>query len=455
MRLRALPLLGALVVLLGSVGSTAGAQTIIFTVKRYAAIQSFKAMTDEQAMAWIKTAEGVNPQVVSVTIPSINRIVKWIGANGMWSSINQKYPNENILAWKSFDAQHVSTLAGLGGGGDNTYSSLGKCYVTPGFNTTLVRSNGGPLINTSQGLEPLELFGKLGYSGGKTWAYQVGLLNETVQMPPGTTNYLSDFSSRYADITKGCYVGGGIYDFSQLPYGPVVQPLPYLGNALRGAAIAYYEGEQTPSYDGLVIEGYTDSDLLAECTAALCPGYTPGGGGTDPGTGGTGGTTTPACTKPDGSTSGNPYDCAPKDEDTKCSFIDIPCNLKYLFIPRKEFLSEKLKDGVGLTVKFPLTVTDKWTTNITFAGTTFPVGADFSTLEWNEEAKDQFRFYAWWATFLFLLSYLGVPFLNGKKGMADAAQDSTVGAAAREQAANDKAKADYDRLRADDSWKSP
>lgn len=143
----------------------------------------------------------------------------------------------------------------------------------------------------------------------------------------------------------------------------------------------------------------------------------------------------------------------PTDNNTRCSIIDIPCSLRMLFIPSDGFLTDRLNQGVGINVNIPITASQGWFTNITFAGQTFRVGADFSPFTFNEQTLDQFRFYAWWSTFLFLLAYLGVPFLGGRKGMADSAQDSTVGAANREQASNDRAKADYDRLRSDDSWK--
>lgn len=186
--------------------------------------------------------------------------------------------------------------------------------------------------------------------------------------------------------------------------------------------------------------GYTacwiQDAVNAELTKAFANGYrqitASGQPDTSPfSSGTTGGSTptattepSPACTKADGTTSGNPYDCAPSDAETLCGIIDIPCNLKKLFIPRSEFLNEKLKGGVGLTVKFPITVAESWMFPVTLAGQTFDVGLSFAAFDLGESAKDQFRFLAWWGAFLFLLAYIGLPIVGGRRGMADAGREA-------------------------------
>lgn len=74
--------------------------------------------------------------------------------------------------------------------------------------------------------------------------------------------------------------------------------------------------------------------------------------------GGTGGTTgtSSACTKADGTTSGNPYDCAPVDTSVNCSIIDIPCNFKKLFIPTKNLDDYRQSIERVASDKFPFNV---------------------------------------------------------------------------------------------------
>lgn len=75
--------------------------------------------------------------------------------------------------------------------------------------------------------------------------------------------------------------------------------------------------------------------VLESGDTAAVPAWFPPATGTG-GTGGTGGTTVnapPPCKRSDGSTSGNPYDCAPRDSEVNCSVIDIPCNFRKFFLP--------------------------------------------------------------------------------------------------------------------------
>lgn len=56
-----------------------------------------------------------------------------------------------------------------------------------------------------------------------------------------------------------------------------------------------------------------------------------------------------------------------------------------------------------------------------------------------------------WGTFLWILHFLGVPFLGGRQSMGDAAKEAherPIREAAEEEAR-------YRKLRADDSWKNP
>lgn len=446
MWVRALSIVGASVLLVAA--GNAGA--IEFNVKRFVVIDAFSRMTDEQALLYLRNADLKVSTGVDVNAGPYSRTVKFNSNASAWQAMTLKFPNSNVTLWKKWDQDHKDRANPAYSGPD--FVEDGPCYLLPKAELTAT------FVNKSD----TQLLKVMMMSRAKPADYGLMYAIQVVEGPNvvsiGSSSY--DINSRSGALaqfkTKCLQTPTKITDWAYATWNDILiggQPA-WLGNTLRGAAVEYYTREEYPDYSGIEIIGYTESDLLAACTTVSCPGYTPppAGGETPPPTSGT---TTPACTKPDGTTSGNPYDCAPTDNQTKCSLIDIPCNLKSLFIPRKDFLSQKLKDGIGLTVKFPLTVSDSWMTDITFGGKTFPVGADFSTLTWNEETKDQFRFFAWWSTFLFLLGYLGVPFLNGKRGMAESAKDSTVGAAAREAAENDRINADYQRLRADDSWKNP
>lgn len=432
-------MVGALVLLLGNMASA-----LEFTNRRFLAIETVKTLTNAEVYDLLRATSQATPLPNrTIPIPSVNKtVVITDPIRDVIMSALPRHTTPVYLSFMSWRNAHSTTFAGFqyAGGPD------GVCWQRAGTVLSSVETN------SWQAAE---------FSSGKPDYYKAYVTIRTSSGPytwySGESSY-KDHDGKVVPFVNQCFnadkftfydyfTAGNVY--TDLPLYMTPSPSEVGGGAVRASLQSYYENEQTPSYAPFQFVGYSDAQLDSACSFAACPST---GNPSDPGPGGP---PAPACTRPDGSTSGNPYDCAPKDEDTKCAFIDIPCNLKYLFIPRKDFLTEKLKDGVGLTVKFPITITNEWKADIKFAGHTFKAGASFDMLNWSEETKDQFRFYAWWSTFLFLLSYLGVPFMAGKRGMADAAQDSTVGAAAREQAANDKAKADYDRLRADDSWKSP
>lgn len=144
-----------------------------------------------------------------------------------------------------------------------------------------------------------------------------------------------------------------------------------------------------------------------------------GTGGTPGGTPGTGST----CTTSSGSTSTNQYDCAPKDTETSCSILDIPCNLKKLFVPAPDYFKKTL-NNVSLSEKLhlPIRSVDHWDIQVKFMGTdiqTIPlVFDDFFT----EDARKMLLYLERICIFFWVLNTLGLPNPFGRSvGGADAA----------------------------------
>jgi hypothetical protein len=142
----------------------------------------------------------------------------------------------------------------------------------------------------------------------------------------------------------------------------------------------------------------------------------------------------------------------PADPATNCSFIDIPCNLRRLFIPTPGFITDKIMgSSFGININLPVTVVNEWCVDIPLNGSAMPMCLNFAGLTISERGMDQWRFMIFWGTFLWLLSYLGVPFLGTRQSMGDAGKESALAPGRKES----EEKAAYEKLRSDDSWKNP
>lgn len=157
----------------------------------------------------------------------------------------------------------------------------------------------------------------------------------------------------------------------------------------------------------------------------------------------------------------------PTDNTTNCGIIDIPCNLRRLFIPSENYLRDQFNsltpERLGINTNIPVTVLDRWCWTI-------PMGSVLNDInacivfppEMSEQGKDQLRFIIFWGTFLYILHVLGIPFLGPKQSQGDLANlhTSTLDQKmnemdAKEQARVDKINADwaeYKRKRASGEW---
>lgn len=165
----------------------------------------------------------------------------------------------------------------------------------------------------------------------------------------------------------------------------------------------------------------------AICTdSAGCPVNPddPDGDG-QPGTAPTGGTTNnynvdTKCTTTTGTKTNNQYDCNPSDTETQCNVLNLPCNLKRLFIPRNDFIQDKIDNmDFGINIDFPVKSVDSWSVKIDDHTT---ISIDFGLLKLSEETKDQLRFMIFWGCLLWILRFVGVPFLGDKQSVGEGAK---------------------------------
>lgn len=142
-------------------------------------------------------------------------------------------------------------------------------------------------------------------------------------------------------------------------------------------------------------------DPTSTCTTQTGCDSTSSGGSTTPG-----GSTTnnPACTRTDGSTSGNPYDCAPSEEG--CVVVQLICMFKKAFIPRDGFL-QNIYSAPSLTqmADLPIIAVDYW--EFEFKGE--KVKLDFSIFQIPDAVKIFVSAIIYWRYFYWLMEFFGLP----------------------------------------------
>lgn len=192
----------------------------------------------------------------------------------------------------------------------------------------------------------------------------------------------------------------------------------FLGSAML-EALAYVNPNlaELQSKYGVVFNGFSPVDGGGGFLQAP-----PAGGGTGTGTG-TGSTPPPTtCTKAgDTVTTTNQYDCAPKDAETSCTVLDIPCNLKKLFIPNTDRLKAMMSaQNLTQTLQMPTRVVDEWEFKLKMPGDvvrTFKI--DFRPYIIPEEAMVGIKFVIGVALLLWAVNFTGIPNpLGGKAGGA-------------------------------------
>lgn len=420
-------LVGALVLLL--LQSGAGAQSSTVTFRKYLAREAFKKYTDDQADSLYRaTSVGIS-NFVTLTVFTNSYEVKFDTrhAKSLWDSIHPKYVIDGVLDWKKYNSDHASTFAAFAYGRGSASGPWpdGKCYFTPG---TVVQS-----INIPQTLDRLTKIEFTSYSVLTSGGARYGAFAAAVGGSKNTFNetyYTSDHTTALNQHLNACWKGIDFYTYGTVGYVGIPYPKLFFGQTLRSLFPLYYDAEPVVSFDGLTFVGLTEAELDRSCTEALCPGYqTPV---SNPGVPAPPSSGAPPCEKADGTTSGNPYDCAPTDSELNCSIIDLPCNLRKLFIPRKDFITGKLQNREhGVNLNIPVTIVNQWCVNVKIVSESEnSVCLDFTRLSLDEKTKDQYRFMIFWGTFLWLLHFLGVPFLgsrqtagNTARGMADSVND--------------------------------
>ena len=109
----------------------------------------------------------------------------------------------------------------------------------------------------------------------------------------------------------------------------------------------------------------------------------------------------------------------PPDPQTNCSFIDIPCNLRALFIPRKEWIQSKMQSSLSVNLpSFKVSLIDKFDIGPIDIPAPINVKAtipiDFSSVVIPQVAKDIFGFLSFWGVLFVIFRFFNIPILGNK-----------------------------------------
>lgn len=407
MKTRALSVLGALVLLL--FGSIAGAQELMTPLYRsYLVARAIDRMSNEQASLWFTMAENTTAtEPIRVQLEN-NVTVTFNSTTNMWLESRLKYSNKDYNYMMGFNDDH----APRGGvaqfpGADNIWTYEGYCYLLPkAYYSVSINNPTDQLLKVNIESKKKEEYGSFLYT------VQISSLTSTSTAVLTSLNRDSSVPNRaLADFVGTlCYKRvDKVVPFASLPYTGVLSPAEWIKRVSDIPSSFLKAGGKVNTAD-VTIVGLSEAQLAEPCTPTLCQGYVPpGGGGGESPPPGTGGTSAPACTQPDGTTSGNPYDCAPTDNENSCSIINLPCNLKFFFIPRENFLADQIPQLITQNFNMPTQVTDKIEMDIPLLGKPVKVGLDFSNLMMNEVFQGLIKLMCAFSCLYWLLNFFGIP----------------------------------------------
>lgn len=413
MKNRALSTLGALVLLSAVSGNTAGAASLFAN----AVAENFSGFTNSQIDTMLNNYDKTH--LINETGPldltagtykgNITYIEPEFSQYIIGAIYSGEITDEEFTAWKKF--RSTITVIDSWGFGDTVPSPMqktGECYIR-----TSARSFKG-------GTEPIdskyELWTGTAYEGGTRYKISLKRVKpgmDAVEVAHAESNYLQDdIMPIIRDWTDRCVRRDEI---TLTAWRDGVFPVPTarpIADNVRGAGVALIR--QSVTGDAFnVVPGIrlgppaTASELAQAAPDTLPP---PGSGEPAPGGGGSG---SPPCTKDDGNVSGNPYDCAPVDNVNNCSIIDLPCNIKWAFIPREDFFTQQLPEIFTRSFNMPIQVTDRIEVDIPFMDQTFRAGLNFNGLVMNDVFQGIVRLMCAFSCLYWLLNFFGIPNLFG------------------------------------------
>lgn len=405
-------MLGALVLLLSSMASA-----LEFTNRRFLAVETIKTLTNSEAYDLLRAlSRGTNVPDRTIPIPSINKtVVITDSIRAVMPAAFPKYTTPTYLEFMRWRNAHTTTFSGFqyNGGSD------GICWQRKNTNIGVSETGSWQAVTFSSGQpDYYKAYVHITSSSGPYTWYS----GESAYPNHGDkiTSFLGECFNANTFTFYDYFTANDVY--TDLPIFVTPSASEVGGAAVRASLQAYYQEEQTPSYAPFQFVGYSDAELDSACSFASCP--TTGTPGTGGGTPGTGGTSTPPCTKDDGNISGNPYDCAPVDNENNCSIIDLPCNLKWLFIPREDFFTSQLPEIFTKSFDMPLQVTDRIEFNIPFLGKDIPMGLNFGQWTMNNTFQGIIKLVCGFSCLYWLLNFFGIPNVFGNTAGSSALHDS-------------------------------
>lgn len=184
------------------------------------------------------------------------------------------------------------------------------------------------------------------------------------------------------------------------------------GKALSDMGTAYLAWKNFwPGSFKTPFRNYILTNMTFALTAPASSVWEPTTGGETPDpSGSTGGNVTNnynvECDKPGGGKSTAQYECTPKDQDTSCNVINLPCNLKALFVPRSEVLKE-IFSAVNIThaLNLPVVVSKHWEFDLLGQHVKF----DWNVIELPQAVKNFILATLWLRQGFWVMAYLGMP----------------------------------------------
>lgn len=364
------------------------------TVGQYEAIQAFRRLDVQQANAYARSGSTQNVKILLesavVSITARPELFEKL--------ISGKYTTSDYRKKVAFDNDHVTTFGGYNYSSVGSWSSDGVCWLLP-------NAKYGVYSNDSLYLKKLSFFSGRELQtapNGSTYYWYAAIPGW--EQPQGKLFNMSSGRISFRFDASICHGEMPFYEHVHTAYTGFADPDEVVRRNVITVMSHYLQDGGDMQQAGVSLRMLRDVDETTSCTSELCPDMSSSDSTADAGRGD-----------------------APADESTGCSILDIPCNLRTLFIPRDGYLQSRIDSINASDSPLPIAPVSRiafgiperegvpqWLWHSDFAidfGDSYREGVGFTSNESPKLLIQVLKFVAGMQVLAFAMRYLGLPYL--------------------------------------------
>ena len=279
------------------------------TVGQYEAIQAFRRLDVQQANAYARPGSTQKTKVLlQDAVVSIDARPEFFE-----KLISEKYVTPDYRKKIAFDNDHVTTFSRYNYSSVGSWSSDGVCWLLPNARYEIYSNDSLYLKKLSffSGREPQTA------RDGSTYYWYAAIPGW--EQPQGKLFNMSSNRSSFRFDNSICHGEMPFFQHVHTAYTGFTDSDEVVRRNVITVMSHYLQDGGDVQQAGVSLRMLRDVDETTPCTPELCPDMSSSDGTADASRGE-----------------------APVDDSTSCSILDIPCNLRTLFIPRDNYLQSRI-----------------------------------------------------------------------------------------------------------------